>query len=389
MERIKSLQVLKNAIIAAGILDENGDFAQADNQKWYVQVCVERVQGGFRIFREVKNVSSETLPFYGLRLDFDGVCLGGEEKDDYYYANENARLFCQLTVPLDYNRANGNDEKSKAFGLPVDSKWCDPKVLDGRICSAPYQPFPAILLSNYAVKSGLVCGSLSQDVFYHSFEVGHSDQGAFLKVFSAFKDIAYREVLSGETLTDVLYIGETDNADDIHKIFDGYASVLREVLKDNYGASDTNRHTLIWDSWNDGIFRDVSEEMLLNEAKAVKRLFPTVEWFQLDDGYSTYCHENVDLDAHGLGVAYEGDEGVDSVKFPNGLKGYTDKIKALGLRPALWIGGWVPVNAKLYREHADWFLPYQYRIDFSQPLDVSQGQVRDYMAFAVQKMLVE
>ena len=389
MERLTGLGSLKNAVISAGILDENDNIVQADSQKWGIQVCVERVQGGFRVLREVKNLTAQTLSFYGLRLDFYGVNLGGEEKDDYYYANENARLFCNLTIPLRYNRQNDGDENNKAFGLAVDRKWCDPKVAQGRICSSPYQPFPAILVSNYAVKSGLVCGSLSQDVFYHSFEVGHNERGAFLKTYSTFKNIAYREVVSGETLVDVLYIGETEFADDIHKIFNGYASVLRGILKDNHGASETNRHTLIWDSWNDGIFRDVSEEMLVNEAKAVKRLFPTVEWFQLDDGYSAYCHENVDLDAHGLGVAYEGANGVDGVKFPNGLKGYTDKIKALGLKPALWIGGWIPVNAKLYRERPDWFLPYQYRIDFAQPLDVSIGQVRDYMRSAMQTLLVE
>ncbi len=389
MEKLTGLNCLKNAVIFAGVLDENGNLAQADNEKWNIQVCVERVAGGFRLLREVKNISEKTLCFYGLRLDLEGISFGGQAEEDYYYANENARLFCNLTIPLDYNRLDDNDEKNKAFGLTVDRKWCDPKVKEGRICSAPYQPLPAVLLSNYAVKTGLVCGSLSQDVFYHSFEAGHTEKGAFLRAYSAFKGIAYREVEAGETLADVLYIGETQNADDINKIFEEYVSVLRGVLKNNQGASDTNRHTLVWDSWNDGIFRDVSEEMLLTEAKAVKRLFPCVEWFQLDDGYSAYCHENVDLDAHGLGVAYEGDGGVDSLKFPNGLKGYTDKVKALGLRPALWIGGWIPVNAKLYREKPDWFIDYTYRVDFAQPLDVSQGQVRDYMRFAMDKLLVE
>ena len=168
-----------------------------------------------------------------------------------------------------------------------------PRSCNEHICSAPYQAFPAILLSNYVVKTGLVCGCLSQDVFYQSYEVGHSESGAFLKVYSLFKDIAYRKVQAGETLVDILYIGETENADDINKIWDDYAQVLRGHLIGNEGANATNRHSLIWDSWNDGIFRDVSEEMLIREAKAIKRFFPTVEWFQLDDGYSSYCHENV------------------------------------------------------------------------------------------------
>ena len=71
------------------------------------------------------------------------------------------------------------------FALPVDRKWCDPGVVEGKICASPYQPFPAILISNYGVQKGLVCGSLSQDVFYHSFEVGHDGDGLYLEVYSA------------------------------------------------------------------------------------------------------------------------------------------------------------------------------------------------------------
>lgn len=389
METLTELSCLQNARFAFAILDEKGVTVQADEAKWSIQVCVERVQGGVRVQRKVKNVSTQTLRLGGLKLVLSGVALGGKAEDDYFYCNENPRVFCNLTVPLDYNRQDDNAAENKKFGLSVNRMWCDPGVVTGRICSSPYQPFPAILVSNYSSKTGLVCGSLSQDVFYHSYEVGHENGGAFVEVYSTFKDIAYREVQAGEELVDIVYIGETQNADDINLIFENYTSVLREYLKDNHGASDTNRHSLVWDSWNDGIFRDVSEEMLLAEAKAVKRLFPAVEWFQLDDGYSSYCHENVDLDAHGLGVAYEGDEGVDSVKFPNGLKGYTDKVKALGLKPAIWIGGWCPVQAKLYREKPEWFLPYQYRIDFAQPLDVSQEQVREYMSYAMDTLVVK
>ena len=389
MDRLTALNTLKNAKISCLTVDKDGNAVAVDTQKWTIQVCVECVQGGFCVRREVKNCALETQNFYGLYLGLENISFGGKAQDDYFYCNENARLFCNLTVPLDYNRKDDNDERNKAFGLTVDRKWCDPEVANGHICSAPYQTFPAILLSNYAVKAGLVCGCLCQDIFYQSYEVGHNENGAFLKVYSCFKDIAYRKVQAGETLVDILYIGETDRADDINQIWDNYAKVLRGYLSQNAGASATNRHSLIWDSWNDGIFRDVSEEMLIKEAKAIKRLFPTVEWFQLDDGYSAYCHENVDLDAHGLGVAYEGDEGIDSVKFPNGLKGYTDKIKQIGLRPAIWIGGFCPVNTKIYKEKPEWFIDYTYRVDWTQPLDVSQEQVREYMCYALDKLLVE
>lgn len=350
---------------------------------------VTAIEKGYIVCRTVKNISDKTLRLKELKSELCGVSFGGAPQEDYYYCNENARLFCNLTVPLDYNRLDDNAKENAKFALHVDRRWCDPGTQDGRICSSPYQPFPAILMSNYKTNKGIVCGSLSQDVFYHSFEVGHKDGAAFLGIYSAFKDIAYRELKTGEKLVDIFYIGETDEANDINKIFENYTFVLRKFLKNNEGEKETNRHSLIWDSWNDGIYRDVSEEMLLNEARAVKRLFPTVEWFQLDDGYSAYCHENVDLDAHGLGVAYEGDEGIDKVKFPSGLKGYTDKIKEIGLKPSIWIGGFCPVKTKIHQEKPEWFIDYTYRIDWTQPLDVSKVEAREYMRYALDKLVVE
>jgi hypothetical protein len=345
------------------------------------KICA--LEKGYVITRTIKNIFDKTLILYPFKAVLRGISFDGKTEEDYFYCNENARLFNTLTVPLDYNRLDDNSEENKRFALPVDRGLCDPGVVEGRICSSPYQPFPAILISNHKSKVGIVCGSLSQDVFYHSFEVGHNEDGGFLEIYSAFKDIAYREIKPQEELVDIFYIGETEEADDINKIFDNYTSVLRGYLQNNAGAKDTNRHSLIWDSWNDGIYRNVSEEMLVKEAKVVKKLFPNVEWFQLDDGYSSYCHENVDLDAHGLGVVYEGDDGVDKIKFPNGLKGYTDKIKEIGLKPAIWIGGFCPVKTKIYQENPEWFIDYTYRINWTQPLDVSQEQAREYMCFAL------
>ena len=129
--------------------------------------------------------------------------------------------------------------------------------------------------------------------------------------------------------------------------------------------------------------------MLFKEAKAVKENFPNAEWFQLDDGYSTYCEENVDLDAHGLGVPYEGDAGVDKEKFPHGLKYYTDEIKKLGLRPAVWIGVFCPVKSEIYKERPEWFIDLRYRVDFSQPLDPSISEVREYMTRALDTFVAE
>ncbi len=350
-----------------------------DNDGLKRVVKTEKTVRGYKFTATVTNTTGGIIKLTELLTEVKGIRFGGERRDDYFYANENARLFCTLTLPIDFDRFNDDADINKTYETRVDKKWADPEAV-GRICSSPYQPLHAVLLSNYNMKAGLVAGSLLEDCFSHTFEVGHdSDGSVFLKIYSEFKGVAYREIKAGETLKDEFYIGEEPCADDINENLSGYVDLLYETLKDNAGASDINRHSLIWDSWNDGIYRDVSEDMLLTEAKAVKKYFPNVEWFQLDDGYSAYCEKNVDLDAHGLGVPYEGENGIDKIKFPNGLKGYVDEVKKIGLKPSIWIGGFCPRKTKIYKEHPEWFIDYSYRLDNTAPLDPSKEDVRNYI----------
>lgn len=344
---------------------------------------------GYILKRTIRNATAEKITVQELCVTLSGISFGGKPSKDYFYCNENNRIYGTMTLPLDYDRENLSSPENGRFDVNIDTKWADPGVVGKRICASPYQPFPAILISNYQSEKGLIVGSLSQDVFYHNYEVGHDEKGAFVRIYSACKGIAKRTLQPNEELTDCFCILETDRADDVNHIFDGYASLLRKVLQDNCGAGEANRHTMLWDSWNDGIYRNVSQDMLVEEARAVKALFPNVEWFQLDDGYSAFCDENPDLAAHGLGVAYEGAAGVDERKFPEGLKGYTDKIKEIGLKPSIWVGGLCPVQSKIYRERPEWFIDYTYRIDFSQPLDVSKSEVRDYMSYAVDELVTK
>lgn len=345
-----------------------------------------QVGNGYILQRKITNTTQQVVKVKELSVKIYGIELGEKQAKDYFYCVENARLYGHCTLPIDLDRVN--ETNINEFGIVLNKRFADPGTICDRILSSPYQPFPALLIGNYENEKGVVFGTLNQDVFYHNYTLFHDENKLNCVVYSSFKDIAYRELQPNETLKDEWYIGICEDTKDINHIFDGYTKQLRQVLKNYCGKSETNRHTLIWDSWNDGIFRDVSEEMLLKEAKAVKKYFPTVEWFQLDDGYSAYCEKNVDLDSHGIGVPYE-ENGVDRKKFPGGLKAYTDKIKEIGLKPAIWIGGLCPVKTKIYQENPEWFIDYTYRIDWAQPLDVSQEQVRGYMCYALDKLILE
>ena len=115
---------------------------------------VNKEKGYYVVRRTVKNVTDDAVNLKELKAELTGIDFGGEPKDDYFYCNENARLFWTLTVPVDYDRLNDDSEDNKRFNLPVSRKYCDPEVIEGHICSSPYQPFPAILISNYNSKKG-------------------------------------------------------------------------------------------------------------------------------------------------------------------------------------------------------------------------------------------
>ena len=327
--------------------------------------------------RSTHNTSKEMAKIRETAFFIDGLDFGWKADEDYFYHVENPRIYDKMTIKLDTVRS-ADMFKDSGYDVQAGNRWADPGTVSERIGRSPYQPFPAIGLSNYAVKSGLVHGTLSQDVFFHNYLVGHSEHGAFLDIRSGFKAVAYRELQAGETICDIWYLGKAENADDIEKIFAEYSDVLRQHLPPLWGATDINRNSLVWGSWNDGIFRDIDSERLVEVAEFISDNFPMVNWLQIDDGYAQYNKV-----AHGLGMPYEGDDGMDKEKFPDGFKAFTDRIKQTNLRPAVWIGGSCPDETRIAQEKPQWGAKYDFRLPDHLVLDISQEEVREYVEKAL------
>lgn len=343
---------------------------------------IERNNHDVIVKRVLRNTADGVLRLQELEFDFSNLYFGGDSEDDYYYSLETPRFYKKFTFSVDERRSKDNIEES-TFDEKGNNKWIDASSFHQRINRSGDQPFPAILISNYQSKLGLVHGSLSQDTFYHNYILTRKN-GLELKAFSSFMNTDYLELKSGESVTDEWYFGLTEEADNIEKIFENYTAYLRERLYSAYGKKDVNRKDMVWGSWNDGIWRDISQDMLLQEAHALKKHFPTVKWFQIDDGYATFNEK-----PHGLGVPYEGEKGIDVKKFPDGLKAFTDKVRERGLRPAIWIGGTIPDKTKMYQDHPEWFIGAPlYGID-SGVLDVSRSDVREYMSFALETLITK
>lgn len=322
--------------------------------------------------------TEKNLQLNELGIDFAEIYFNKNPAKDYFYHNENPRIYEKMGILIDYDRVTGGNAPDTGFDEEAGNRWADPGVVHERIGRSPYQPFPAILLSNYETKNGLVHGTLSQKLFYHNYLVKHKNEQVILSLFSSFKAIKYLDYKAGRVLIDEWYLGSTDKADDLEEIFASYVKELRKHLPPLYGATKINRDNMVWGSWNDGITRNISDEMILKEAVFLKKNFPMVRWIQVDDGYAVHTPP-----AHGLGMPYEGEAGVDSKKFPEGMRAYSDKIRKIGLRPATWIGGFCPKKTPIYQEKPEWFFDYDYRTPASAPLDLSLTEVREYVVSAL------
>lgn len=127
---------------------------------------------------------------------------------------------------------------------------------------------------------------------------------------------------------------------------------------------DKERPVLL-NNWEATYF-NFTEEKLLEIAQTAKEA--GVELFVLDDGwFSTRCGETSGL----------GDWCPNTSRLPNGIKGLSEKIDAMGLQFGLWFElEMVNKDSELYRAHPDWILHTpdrhashgrkQYVLDFSR-----------------------
>lgn len=354
------------------------------NDTFSDELIIEKHEKEIVCRRLFKNISEDVIHLNELCFVIGALTFKLNPKDDYFYHNENPRIYEVMTFPIDYKRTS-EDAKDSDFDIQAGNRWADPGVISERIGASPYQPFPAILVGNYNTNLGLVHGTLSQKYFFHNYIAVHDKENRInLKIYSSFKATSSRKVEPDQTLEDVWYLGITEKADDIEQIFSGYTRFLRKRLQSNYGATSINRNSFVWGSWNDGIWRDISQDMLLKEAEYIKQYFPQAGWLQVDDGYASY-----NKSAHGIGVPYEKGSGIDNTKFPGGLKQFTQKLREKGLRPAIWIGCCAPIESPIFTLNKDWFIDYSHRMKLRQPFDVSLHEVREYMAQAVKELCYE
>ncbi|MFR3791842.1 MAG: alpha-galactosidase [Blautia massiliensis (ex Durand et al. 2017)] len=157
-----------------------------------------------------------------------------------------------------------------------------------------------------------------------------------------------------------------------------YHQLYRTRLARGYWR-DRVRPVLL-NNWEATYF-DFDEDKLLTLAAKAKEL--GIELFVLDDGWFTHRSN----DFAGLG-----DWEVDTAKLPDGLRGFGEKLNAMGLQFGLWIEPeMVNPGTQMWNEHPDWVLHqrgrrpqpsrHQYVLDYSNP------EVVDHLYHHFEKLL--
>jgi hypothetical protein len=218
------------------------------------------------------------------------------------------------------------------------------------------QAFPALYLANQHAQRGLVFAAASQDLHFIAFTLQKNafvNEGVFAR-FAISHDPGqvdgFTVAPGGEVALDGLFIQLT-GAPAVDEVYNDYIDYLAARFPFR-GAATPLRREAFHCTWNYGIFANQTEASLLPTARAIAEHVPQIKWFLMDAGYL-----EGDISTTFLDRFYPDPEGlVTAEKWPTGIRGFSDEIRRLGLRPGLWWSPTVQLDSSLYADHPDWFL---------------------------------
>ncbi len=257
------------------------------------------------------------------------------------------------------------------------------------------QPFSAVYFSNTLTSDGLVIAAASQNNSLQTYEIqkGALDQESVFDTFLIHHEARQSggfEIAPGASLAlDGVYVQALAN---VHPQ-DAYWSYLEFLNAEHtFRGPTTNLLTeALHCTWNYGVFHEQYEEALLKTASFIAKELPGIKWFLMDDGYMSILNPPKHT-ANFLDRYYpDPDASVDKKKFPQGIRHYSDAVRALGLRPGIWWSPTTRIDSQIYRDHPDWFLrdakggPYLIG-KFNGFLDLTVPGARDFMERTIKHM---
>lgn len=221
------------------------------------------------------------------------------------------------------------------------------------------EPFPAVFIYNEITKWGLVLGMATQKSAVPVFVLQRKplfrpDAFDIFELRWDFPQSTGPLISAGETLElETIYLQLTEG-----RLSDYAFEDFLDYLKSEHtfrGADTPVNNLAVHCTWNYGVFDDQREASLMKTAQFISKELPGVGYFLVDDGYLTHHpdqHSRVFLNRFYPDPESE----VESKSWPDGMRGFTDKLRSMGLRAGLWWTPTVRLPCQLHDDHPDWFL---------------------------------
>lgn len=288
----------------------------------------------------------------------------------HYYATENYRG--------DYFRGGTVEGDTYFYPLTnqsVETGWSEDSLFPGIFIFAPGRPL------------GLLLAQASQDRFYPIFRLHGKVMGKeqwFLEIEELVFGSASITLAPGESLRGEKMMFHLAATSDPQQAVGPYFAQLRRDGKLDRLALNPLPTQRIYCTWNFDFFADIDEEKTLAQLPILREHFPLVKFVQLDDGYQ---HNYRPGQRAMIDLCYGDVPAADPQRFPSGLNTLADRIKAAGLRPAIWLGLWASLGSRLWQDHPDWVLHddsgaalrFEGWYGGTALLDPSIPEVRDYL----------
>lgn len=342
------------------------------------ELLLEKQDKKSAVFRaKLKNSGKTPVKIRGIRWGNERtkVCKRTlcfpEELAPHYYTTEHIR---NEVYPV--SSSNG-----KTYAAPLPQTTTEIGWSEG-------WTFPGLYFASGNKPLGLLVAQLTQKRLHPIFRLRGSgkDHCHQFEFFEYPKGVPYITIQPGETIESERWTIElTETSNSIAGLKNYWKTI--ESSNPDLRSGDTNplRKQRIYCSWNYDFYSNINEQKMLAQLNIIKEHFPSVNFVQLDDGYQ---EELVPGKRAMFDFLYDDSRlPYDKERFPEGLKAYADKVKAEGLRPAIWMGLWVSVHSRLFKEHPEWIL----RLETGEPfvydkwyggmahLDYSLPEVQDYV----------
>jgi hypothetical protein len=245
------------------------------------------------------------------------------------------------------------------------------------------QPFPALYIRDELGKHGVVFAAATQALNFTTFEMrkrGMVNEGVFER-FLIHHDPGQASAITvpagGSVDLDGIFIQITGDlrAEDVYVDYIDFLS-SRITFR---GPTTAILSEAFHCTWNYGPFADQTEKSLLPTARFIAANFPKLKWFLMDAGYlggdsNTFLHR----------FYPDPNQFVTTDKWPRGIRGFTDELRRMGLRPGLWWSPTTNLKSALCDDHPDWVLRKAdgspYLIDKNNAyLDYSHPEALDYL----------